>query len=314
MRRAIALAIVLVMLPASAAFATDLDELLDESREASYSAEQAITCSTPDGARNAVIELSQASGELHVGDPVAPDVEVASGFGGWTLVREGAVVSSANVEGAGEEPEPRYSVDEGTSTEYLGRAATMYRMTGDGVVRAELVFDVEAGALLRVVTFNADGSVFCERRFVTFDPGAPPADDAEPAPSVEPAEGGVESSLPETLGNFERLDVYQDEEGFIFAYYSDGFFSFAVFQTPATVATGSGTPVIVGERAYIRSFGAGNVTYAWETRAGGMALVGDLPPDMHEGVLSGLPAPQDPGLFRKLWRNLFGGTNSPRPL
>jgi hypothetical protein len=313
-RRAIALAVILVMLPASAAFAADLDELLDESRQASYSAEQAITCSTPDGARNAVIELSQANGELHVGDPVSPDVEVAAGFGGWTLVREGAVVSSANVEGGGEEPEPRYSVDEGTATEYLGRAATMYRMTGDGVVRAELVFDVEAGALLRVVTFNADGSVFCERRFVTFDPGAPPADDAEPAPSVEPAEGGVESSLPETLGNFERLDVYQDEEGFIFGYYSDGFFSFAVFQTPAAVAAGSGSPVIVGEQAYIRSFGAGNVTYAWETRSGGMALVGDLPPDMHEGVLLGLPAPQDPGLFRKLWRNLFGGTNSPRPL
>ena len=314
MRRAIAVAAVLIVLPASAAFATDLDELLDESQEASYTAEQAITCSTPDGARNAVIELSQASGELHVGAPVAPDVEVASGFGGWTLVREGAVVSSANVQGAGEEPEPRYSVDEGTATEYLGRAATMYHMTGDGVVRAELVFDVEAGALLRVVTFNADGSVFCERRFVTFDPGTPPDIDAEAAPSVAPAEGGAQSNLPETLGDFEQLDVYQDEEGFIFGYYSDGFFSFAVFLTPAIVAAGSGSPVTIGERAYIRSFGAGNVTYAWETRSGGMALVGDLPPDMHQEVLSGLPAPEDPGLFRKLWRNLFGQGGSSRPL
>jgi hypothetical protein len=123
----------------------------------------------------------------------------------------------------------------------------------------------------------------------------------------------VESSLPETLGDFERLDVYEDEEGFTFAYYSDGFFSFAVFQTPATVAAGTGSLVTVGERPYIRSFGAGNVTYAWETRSGGMALVGDLPPDMHEDVLSGLPAPQDPGLFRKLWRNLFGQSGSARP-
>ena len=113
--------------------------------DASYTAEQVITCSTPDGAHQRVIELSQASGELHIGAPVAPDVEVASGFGGWTLVREGSVVSSANVQGAGEEPEPRYTVDEGTDTEYLGRDATLYRMTGDGVVRGELVFDVEAG-------------------------------------------------------------------------------------------------------------------------------------------------------------------------
>jgi hypothetical protein len=37
-----------------------------------------------------------------------------------------------------------------------------------------------------------------------------------------------------------------------------------------------------------------------------MAMVGDLPPDMHEGVLAGLPAPEDPGLFQRLWRSLFG--------
>jgi hypothetical protein len=313
-RKAITLATALVLLPASTALGADLDELLNESREASYSAEQVITCSTPDGVRNAVIELSQRSGELHVGASVAPDMEVASGFGGWTLVREGAVVSSANVQGGGEVPEPRYSVDEGTETVYLGRAAKMYRMTGDGVVRAELVFDVDAGALLRVVTFNADGSVFCERRFVTFDPGTPPATEADSASDAESAEAGVESDLPETLAEFERLDVYRDEEGFVFAYYSDGFFSFAVFQTPAMVAAGSVSPVTIAERMYTRSFGAGHVTYAWETRSGGMALVGDLPPDMHEEVLSGLPAPEDPGLFRRLWRNLFGQSGSPRPL
>ena len=51
MRRVVALTAALVLLPASAAFAADLDELLDESRDAAYTAEQVITCSTPDGAR-----------------------------------------------------------------------------------------------------------------------------------------------------------------------------------------------------------------------------------------------------------------------
>ena len=246
---------------------------------------------------------------------MSPDVEVASGFGGWSLAWDGDVVSSANVEGTGEAPEPNYEVDEGTSTEYLGREATMYRMmTTDGVVRAELVFDLEAGALLRVVTFNGDGSVFCERRFVTYDPGTPPATELASASGVaEPAEAGVESTLPETLDGFERLDVYRDDEGFVFAYYSDGFFSFAVFLTPAIVAAGDGSVVAFGDRNYVRSFGAGQVTYAWETRSGGMALVGDLPPDMHESVLSGLPAPQDPGLLRRVWRNLFGQSGSAWP-
>ena len=39
---------------------------------------------------------------------------------------------------------------------------------------------------------------------------------------------------------------------------------------------------------------------------GGMALVGDLPPDLHEAVLSEMPHPEDPGFFRRWWRSLFG--------
>lgn len=306
MRKTIALVTALVLVPASTVLGADLDELLDESREASYTAEQVITCSTPDGVRDAVIELSQTSGELHVGAPVAPDVEVASGFGGWTLVRQGSIVSSANVQGAGDVPEPRYEVDEGAATSYLGREATMYRLTGDGVVRAELVFDVEIGAVLRVVTFNADGSVYCERRFVTFDPEAPSPTESDSEIGTEPAQAGTESDLPEDLAGFARLDVYQDEEGFVFGYYSDGFFSFAVFHIPSVLSVETGSSVAVAERVYTRSFGPGQVTYAWETRTGGMAMVGDLPPDMHEAVLTGLPAPEDPGLFRRLWRSLFG--------
>jgi hypothetical protein len=302
------------MLPASTALATDLDQILEESKDASYSAEQVITCSTPDGVRDAVVELSQASGELHIGAPVAPDVEVASGFGGWSLVRGGDVVSSANVDDAGETPEPLYAVDDGEPTDYLGREATMYRMTADGVVRAEMVVDSESGALLRVVTFNADGSVFCERRFVTFNPEAPTTQQAETAPEGEASEAGVDSDLPETLGGFQRLDVYRDEEGILFAYYSDGFFSFAVFQTPTLVELDGGSNLTVGEGAYTRSFGPGQVTYAWETQGGAMALIGDLPPDMHEEVLQGLPDPQDPGLWRRVWRNLFGDARSSRPL
>jgi hypothetical protein len=314
MRRALAIAVVLVMMPASTALATDLDQILEESKDASYSAEQVITCSTPDGVRNAVVELSQASGELHIGAPVAPDLEVASGFGGWSLVRDGDVVSSANVDDAGETPEPLYAVDDGEPTDYLGREATMYEMTADGVVRAEMVVDSESGALLRVVTFNADRSVFCERRFVTFNPDAPTTQQSDTAPEGEGSEAGVDSDLPEALGGFERLDVYRDEEGILFAYYSDGFFSFAVFQTPTLVVLDGGSKVTVGEGAYTRSFGPGQVTYAWETQGGAMALVGDLPPDMHQEVLQGLPAPQDPGLWRRVWRNLFGDATSSRPL
>ncbi|HSK07673.1 MAG TPA: hypothetical protein VK990_09155 [Acidimicrobiia bacterium] len=306
MRRLVVFVLALVLLPAATASGAELDELLDESRDASYRAEQVITCSTPDGVRDAVIELSQAGGEMHVGAPAAPDVEVAAGSGGWALVREGSVVSSATVQGAADAPQPRYSVDDGVDTEYLGREATRYEMAGDGVVRAELIFDVEIGALLRLVTFNGDGTIYCERRFLTFDPEAAAPSGQDSVALTESAVGGVESDLPETLAGFDRLDVYQDDEGFVFAYYSDGFFSFAVFQIPSVLTIDTGFPVTLADRVYTRSFSPGQVTYAWETRTGAMAMVGDLPPDMHEEVLAGLPAPQDPGLLRRLWRSLFG--------
>ncbi|MGH8913523.1 MAG: hypothetical protein ACRDZM_03310 [Acidimicrobiia bacterium] len=306
MRRAVAAVAVVVLLPASTAYAADLDELLDESREASYTAEQVITCSTPDGVRDAVVELSQVGGEIHVGAPVDPDVEVASGYGGWTLVRDGAVVSSANVTGTEVVPEPRYTVDEGSPTEFIGREADLYHLTGDGVLRAELVLDAEIGALLRVATFTADGSVYCERRFIAFDPEPPEEFQPNVVPDVDSIGSSVESDLPDTLAGFTRLDAYEDDQGFVFAYYSDGFFSFAVFQTPTQVTLDEGSPVTITGRSYVRSFTPGQVSVAWETSKGGMAMVGDLPPDMHQAVLDGLPAPYDPGIFRRLWRSLFG--------
>jgi len=306
MRRTMALVAVLVMVPSTTALGADLDELLDESRDASYTAEQVISCSTPEGVRDAVVELTQSGGELHVVAPVDPDVEIASGYGGWSLVREGSVVSSTNVQGTDEEPKPRYTIDDGAETEYLGRPATSYRMIGEGVVRAELVVDAEIGALLKVVTFVENGDLYCERRFIAFDPEPPTFSQASTGSDVEFSVSVVDSDLPGSLAGFERLDVYKDDEGFVFAYYSDGFFSFAVFETPAVVVLGEGSVATFAGGPYARSFSPGQVTFAWETLEGGMALVGDLPPDMHQEVLDGLPPPQDPGLFRRLWRNLFG--------
>ncbi len=307
MRRITALVGLIVLLPAVAAGATDLTELLDESGEASYSAEQVISCATPDGDRDAVIDLSQSGGEMHIGASSDPDVEVASGDGGWTLVRGGSVVSSVNVQATTTAAGTRYTVDDGSPTQYLGRDAVLYQMSDGDTLRAELVLDSEIGALLRVATFTEDGAVYCEKRFISFEPG-----EAGPQPQDATVDAGaasetvVDSDLPETLGGFERLDVYGDEAGFVFGYYSDGFFSFAVFETPSLVTLTDGTVVSIGDRPYARTFSPGQVTYAWETAGGGMALVGDLPPDMHASVLTDLPAPTDPGLFRRLWRSLFG--------
>ncbi len=303
MRRVLALAAVITLLPATTAAAADLEQLLDRSREASYSAEQVISCTTPDGARDAVVSLEQVGGELQV----SGDVEVSSGSGGWALVRGGSVVNSASVETGTNDTDPTYRVDDGAAHPFLDREAAMYRLYVGDVLRGELIVDEATGALLSVVTYNADGKAYCERRFIEFDPTTPDvatpavaADDAALEPSQDTG------AFPETLGTFQRLDIYEDGDGLIFAYYSDGFFSFAVFQTPSVVQLTDPGALTLDGSAYARSFAPGQVTYSWETRNGGMALIGDLPPDMHPEVLDGLAQPFSPGILGRLWRNLFG--------
>lgn len=303
MKRALLLASAFVLIPGTA-FAADLESLLEEGREASYTAEQIITCSTPEGVRDAVVELRQNGGELQLDAPVTSDVQVSSGYGGWTLSRSGAVVSSVEVEATAVVPEPRYTVDDGRPVSFLGRKATLHEVSDDGTLRARLVVD-STGAILRAVTYGIDGDVYCERRFIAYDP-SPPHLDVPPASESEQVEAAVETDLPEILAGFERIDVYADTDGVVFAYYSDGYFSFAVFETPVLVDLAEATSFTVDGDTYGRSFSPGQVTYVWETKTGGMALIGDLPPDMHAEVLAGLPTPERRGWWSRVWQSLFG--------
>lgn len=307
MRRLSTLVLVVLVVPATSASATELDELLEQGREAAYSAEQAISCSTPDGIRDAVVRISQSGGEMTVASAVGDDVEVKSGDGGWTLSRHGGVVSSTSVEGKEAEVEPLYLVEDLGEIIALGRDATAYQLVRDGEIRAELVFDDDTGAMVATTTFTEDGETYCQRRFITFDPTDPGLGTVDTT-TVEELEISpvVDSRLPEEIMGFERLDLYEDPLGFRFAYYSDGFFSFAVFETPTMVRLDEGRTVELGGLRYGRSFSPGHATYAWEATSGGMALVGDLPPDLHDEVLSALPKPDTPNFFRRIWRTLFG--------
>ncbi|HEX6220189.1 MAG TPA: hypothetical protein VF115_03755 [Acidimicrobiia bacterium] len=311
MRRLTVLVALLALLPATAAWGAELDELLIRGNEANYSAEQTISCSTPDGVRDAVVRITQMDGELRVSSSVTDEVEVAAGGGTWSVRRgDGLVAETAVDAGENEKSDPLYTVDEERAVEYLGRAAMSYLLIRDGQARGELTFDSETGALVEAITFTLDGNVYCERRFISLDTeieGAP-ALDTETAAQTDgtPPVAVEESNLPADVSGFELLDQYEDEDGLRFAYYSDGFFSFALFETPTPVELPEATSVQLESGEYARAFTAGQVTYVWETVSGGMALVGDLPPDLHEGVLAEMPHPQDPGFFRRWWRSLFG--------
>jgi hypothetical protein len=300
------LALITTLVPATPALAGELDDLLERSGEAAYTAEQTISCSTPDGARDAVLRIAQTDSQLRVTSTADDGVEVLSGAGGWWLRRGEGVVSSAAVESSGHAATPVYEVQRVGPIVFLDRAAMRYRLNRDGAERAELIFDLESGALVGSTTYNADGSTYCRRRFVSFDPGLGEGAVTELAAPAGVRPVDTELGFPEAVAGFQLLDQYQDEGGVRFSYFSDGFFSFAVFEARSEVVLPGGVLVRLPDGVYRRAFSPGQVTYVWETGSGVMALVGDMPIDLQEAVLTELPPPSDPGFFRRVWRTLFG--------
>lgn len=284
----------------------DLPGILERGGDASYGAEQVVNCDTPNGMASALLTIQQDDGALLVGS--GADISIAMGAGGFTLLDRDGVVDNASVSGSNAQPESPYEVVDLGDVAYLGREATAYRLERDEILRAELVLDDVTGVVVRAVTYHADGTPYCMHRFISFEPGDRqlPKHDTTDQPALVPLDAGTPSPFPEMISGFTRLDQYEDAEGVQFTYYSDGFFSFAVFETPALVVLPEAGLVEMGPGQYQRVFTPGQVFYAWEAVDGGMAMVGDLPPDMHEAVLAELPAPDRPGLFRRLWRSIFG--------
>lgn len=305
MKRLLAVTLALTLLPATAVLAVDLQELLEQSGEASYSADQLISCATPDGSRDALVHIEQAGKALRISSTIDDDVEVSAGAGSWAFSGSDGLVSAAAVDRATNKTDPLYVVEDGVSVEFLGRSATAYRLFRDEELRAQLIFDDESGAMVQATTYT-DGSIYCQRRFVSLDVAAPDFSSGDTSNSVKAPNWVEESTLPFDVAGFDRLDHYVDDDGVEFAYYSDGFFSFAIFQTPTKVVLSDGITVEVDDAGYEREFTAGQVTYAWETSSGGLALVGDLPPDLHAEVLAAMPEPHAVGLFRRWWRSIFG--------
>ncbi len=141
MKRLVAFVLFFAMVPATAALGSDLDELLNRGHEASYTAEQIISCSTPDGLRDALVRIDQVGGELRVTSSMTDEVEVISGAGGWTLKKEDGEVVQSNITRGDAPEDPIYTVEEEGSVQYLGRAAMAYLLIRDGERRAELVID-----------------------------------------------------------------------------------------------------------------------------------------------------------------------------
>jgi len=296
-------------LPSAAQTAT-LSSYFERAASAEYAGDQVLTCRTPVGIRDSAARVQQAGGVLYVraGVDGAPTVSADAG----TLAAHGPGAAAESIAFAAATKAPAGYTMAGTdAVTYLGRDADRVSLSAGGTNRVRLTFDQETGALLRSETLNADGTVYCTTRLTSFVPGLPEVDTAElgAVRKVSKQPDFSATVFPARAGTFRRLDVYGWKDLGNMAYYSDGFFAFALFhvQERFSVTSIPEAREWEGEAGtYWRWFRPGTTTLVWDTKDGGMALHGDLPLDMQAAVLAALPAPGRPNFFSRIL-SLLGG-------
>lgn len=299
----VAVTILIPALPVAAAEG-DLSWYFERAAAAEFSGDQVLACNTPVGLRDTAARVAQKDGVLYVSAGVEGAPAVSAGAGILAVSGPGGAVKTVQVATA-TRPPVGYLMGAVEEVTYLNRTADRVTLNTAGKARVRLTFDHDTGALVRSETLNSDGTVYCTTRMTTFLPEEPrvtPAESGEVRKLEKDADFSVEV-FPSRLGGFRRLDVYGWNNDGEMAYYSDGFFAFALYHVPGrfSVADISDAREWTGKLGkYWRWFRPGTVTLVWDTSAGGMALHGDLPVDVQATVLAELPAPSRPNFFDRI--------------
>ena len=308
-RTVFVVAMVLAMATTSAlpALAQDLEEWLERAAGAEYSGRQFTLCDTPDGHRVEIVEVVQSEGLLEVRASFGSAVVTPDGI--YQRSSDGAVSVSSAEAVTGWQLAEHYRVEFGAMGEGLRRPVDVLQVMDGDLLRMELSFDRQTGAVLEAEVFNADSSRYCTSSFIVFEPGSNDID--PPAMIVQVIESTLvdDDRLPLRLGGFTRKDSYQGPSGSVTGFYSDGLFSFTLVVADRRITVqGLDTTLAarIGGAIYDRAFTPGQSFHSWGTRDGGYVMLGDLPLDLQEQVLSELPKPGKPGFLTRVWRKFFG--------
>lgn len=203
----------------------------------------------------------------------------------------------------------RYRLGEPEPIERLGRSAQRYVVFEGDLPRVRIVVDDLTAVPLLTEVLDGEGRVFRVAALMEVtapeDPEEMPTDVRRRTVAVI----GAGPDLPATVAGYRRVDSYSIDGGGIQGYYSDGLFSFSVFQTgrgdpPASFD--SATRFTVAGHTYLLVVTPTVMWVYWGAPDFSFILVGDLPPDHLAAALQELPAPGDRALLVRMWRRLFG--------
>lgn len=290
----------------SAAQASDeLDVYLEQADAAGYSGIQFVVTVWGDETSTGIFEVEQA-GDMVVVHQGAGDSLISSGKVRAMDGRVGTAIGSwAERVSSG-----RYTVGEPQATERLDRTARSIDVFEGALLRARLIFDGKTGAPLATEVYDGNGDLFRFATLLDFDTTmGEMADLAADGSDYDVVLAAPDTSLPATVAGYTRVDVYDAPGEGVHAFYADGLFSFSVFDLPDDAGDGrfrDATTFRAGGSDYRMLLAPTDIWIMWRTPDATYVLVGDLPPDHLDQVLSGLPRPKSKSFFSRLWGGLFG--------
>jgi len=308
-RRVIPLVLVGLMSMPTATLADEgLAEVLESAMEADFHGSGVVMCTWGEDSAATTYEVTRSDGMSMVSGP-AGDFVLS---GSLTASQSGADWYALEVgEWSAWSLSDRYSLGSRVPTTRLGRPATEVIVMEGERKRARLVIDDESTVPLLTEVFNADGGVFRFAAMVEFV--------AAPVTEMEMPQTFMEHEmllpvtpsprLPGSAFGYSLTNTYAMGDSGTQAFYTDGLFSFSVFEAGRGIRPAefdSATRFEVDGIAYSRIVTPSHVWVHWSTPDRSYMLVGDLPPDHIEGALRGLPKPGFRGVVMRFLFRLFG--------
>jgi hypothetical protein len=299
-------ALLILAIPVGSAVAAEIDDVLDEASESTYTATRLIVSMWGDQTRVGREFVEHANG-----------MEMVRRDTSWSMAGNGKAASMGD-EPAGftfltdqrGEPTSRYTIVERSKASHMSRPCQIVEVMEGDILRASLVVDDRSGAFLIQELYNESGDMYRRttlsdfRAYRTYEA---PMDEADVPMEIVMHEDS--ELLPQDVAGYQLVDVFSAPGASEQGYFTDGLFRFSLFVLGGrTVVTGFDDP-----RVFLADSGVYDIVTTpqtvrvhWEHGSSEYVLVGDLPPDHLSDILAELPAPNAGDMWSRWWQRLFG--------
>ncbi len=301
-----AAAAIMVFMSAAIASAVELEDYLAEAAEANYAGEQATWCSFGGRTEFSIVSVEHAGSVVMVEAAGSSQVlgggrASANGSGNGVALSDWSSIVVAD----------RYETV-GTSAEVrAGRDVIVVTVNEQDQMRARIWFDEETGAAMGSEVYDGAAELFRLSWMIDFDLNPRRIYTAlRDGDSIYDVVVAAEADgLPNSVAGYQLVDAYAGPNDSIHAFYSDGLFSFSVFLIDGEGATGpfvDADIMQVNSASYRWILTPSDLWVQWSGGGTTYVLVGDLPPDHLEQVLTELPVPSRGNIFSRIWNGIFG--------